>query len=275
MEDGGHRHQPKVFIGSSSEGLDVAACLRDGIQDEVDAGVWNEGVFNLSRFVLEDLERSKRDYEFAIVVFTSDDLREKRRSWSLAPRDNVVLELGYFLGALGRERTFIVCEREPGLELPSDLLGITVAPFSRRPDGNLRAAVGHACTELKQRIRRAVGERLAASAVHLSAGGVARRRRRPSLGKAWSSADQGHPIVNISVTGALLETAQHDLPVGRDVNLRLILDDNHLAEVVARVVRVQQPDWNRPGGVGVAFLQFLRDSQKIIEDYVGDDQLAS
>jgi predicted nucleotide-binding protein len=43
------------------------------------------------------------------------------------PRQNVVLELGYFIGRLGRSH---VCALKVGdLELPSDILGIAWTPF--------------------------------------------------------------------------------------------------------------------------------------------------
>jgi hypothetical protein len=60
------------------------------------------------------------------------------------------------MGALHPERCFIVVPRGDGkLELPTDLLGF--APLTYRPDrsdGNLRSAVGPACSQMKRAIGR-------------------------------------------------------------------------------------------------------------------------
>jgi predicted nucleotide-binding protein len=60
---------------------------------------------------------------FAVVLLTSDDVGGIDPE-NLQPRarQNVILEFGYFLGALGRRR---VCAlKAEGVEVPSDLSGI-------------------------------------------------------------------------------------------------------------------------------------------------------
>lgn len=149
----GVSQKAKVFIGSSQEGREIAACIQQEISDEVDATGWWQGVFALSESTIESLHQRAGTFDFAILVLTPDDWTEKRGRKSLTPRDNVMFELGLFVGVLGRTRTFVVRENVPSLEFPSDLAGITVATFNSRPD-NLRAAVGPACTELRAAMRR-------------------------------------------------------------------------------------------------------------------------
>src|SRR5439155_16414494 len=72
------------------------------------------------------------------------------RSASALPRDNVLFELGLFMGALGRNRTFVVHSRTTPPMMPSDLAGITPATFEER--SNLEAALGPACTKIRRAI---------------------------------------------------------------------------------------------------------------------------
>jgi Predicted nucleotide-binding protein containing TIR-like domain len=78
----------------------------------------------------------------------------KREKSVNSPRDNVIFELGFFMGSLGRERTFMVYCRDEKINLPSDLAGVTPATFAKRVDDNLQAALGPVCTLIKQAIKK-------------------------------------------------------------------------------------------------------------------------
>jgi predicted nucleotide-binding protein len=80
--------------------------------------------------VIEKIERNA-DVGFAVVLLTPDDLgAAKQDSKKLLPRarQNVILELGFFFGKLGRDRVFAL--RVDGVEMPSDTLGIVYEPFT-------------------------------------------------------------------------------------------------------------------------------------------------
>jgi predicted nucleotide-binding protein len=81
------------------------------------------------RTVVEKLEHYS-DVDFAVVLLTPDDVgASKREPNNLQPRarQNVVIELGYFVGRLGRKK---VCTLFKGpLELPSDYLGVVYVPL--------------------------------------------------------------------------------------------------------------------------------------------------
>ena len=57
-----------------------------------------------------------------IFLFTKDDELHQPDKVIFAPRDNVVLEAGYFLKAKGHARTIIILEK--GAKWPSDLHGL-------------------------------------------------------------------------------------------------------------------------------------------------------
>src|SRR5437016_4747571 len=142
---------PALFLGSSSEGLAIARAIRTQLQHDSEVTVWNEGAFPLGQTTLESLVNALDRFDFAVLVLTPDDTVIRRESEHLAPRDNLLFELGLFMGRLGRSRTFVVSESSPRMKLPSDLAGVTVARFSpQREDQNLVAAVGPACDQIRQ-----------------------------------------------------------------------------------------------------------------------------
>jgi hypothetical protein len=110
--------------------------------------LWSQGVFGLSQGTLESLESKLKSYDFAVFVLTPDDLVVKRGEARLGARDNILFELGFFLGGLGRDRTFMVYDRSRPIEIPSDLAGITAATFEPHTSGNLQAALGAPCTQI-------------------------------------------------------------------------------------------------------------------------------
>ena len=75
------------------------------------------------RTVIEQIERHGSSAGYAIILLTGDD-EGGLRGGEMRPRarQNVVLELGYFWGLLGRNRVAVLVE--DGVELPSDVGGI-------------------------------------------------------------------------------------------------------------------------------------------------------
>lgn len=75
------------------------------------------------RTVIEKFEDHVTEAAAAVVLLTGDDVGGLAdSSMQKRARQNVVLELGFFIGTLGRARTVILYE--PGVELPSDLDGV-------------------------------------------------------------------------------------------------------------------------------------------------------
>lgn len=145
----------KVFIASSSEGLDVATAVRRLLLGELDqiaeVEPWTRA-FELSATYIESLEKVADQADFAVLVLTPDDVTTSRKKEKLSPRDNVVFELGLFMGGLGRERCYLVQEDRPDLKLPSDLLGVKSVTFKRPENGDLKAALDAKCALIAERI---------------------------------------------------------------------------------------------------------------------------
>jgi predicted nucleotide-binding protein len=93
---------------------------------------------NEGRTVIEKVE-AHGNVGFAVVLLTPDDEGcVKGGTPGLRARQNVVLELGYFIGRLGRNR---VCALKRGeLEIPSDFGGVVYEPFDA--SGGWKLALG-------------------------------------------------------------------------------------------------------------------------------------
>lgn len=88
---------------------------------------------NQGRTIIEKFE-NYADVGFAVVLLTADDqggrVEEPYDNQRPRARQNVVLELGYFLGRLGRSR---VCALyRPGVEIPSDYSGVLYVELDER-----------------------------------------------------------------------------------------------------------------------------------------------
>ena len=139
---------PVLFVGSSKETLPIAEALAESIPPGVaEVRLWAHGVFGASRFPIEDLDAQLRVADFAALVAGPDDRVCTRGKESAAPRDNVIFELGLFMGVLSRHRTFLVVPQGIDLRIPSDLLGLTPATYDPGAS-SLAIAIAGVCDEL-------------------------------------------------------------------------------------------------------------------------------
>ena len=105
---------------------------------------------NVHRTVIEKVE-AHRDVGFAVVLLTPDD-EGCVKSGTPQPRarQNVLLELGYFIGILGRKN---VCALKRGeLEIPSDFGGVVYEVFGQA--GGWKQSLGRElqCGGLRDRL---------------------------------------------------------------------------------------------------------------------------
>lgn len=141
--------KPKIFIGSSREGLAIANAIHSNLTSETECTVWKDGVFQPSSSTLIDLMRILRTSDFAIFVFSPDDVSMMRDNTDKVVRDNVLFELGLFIGRLGPERCFFLVPDLEKMRLPTDLFGVNPTKYeSGRSDSNWEAAVDPACMQI-------------------------------------------------------------------------------------------------------------------------------
>jgi hypothetical protein len=136
------------------EGLGVASTLQVLLDYDAEVEIWNQGTFEPGGTTLESLVRSARTFDFAVLIVTPDDTIQSRGGTRNITRDNVLFELGLFMGALGKERVYMLYDRNNRPDLPSDLAGVTPVTYSLHRNGNLRASLGAASTQLKEVFKR-------------------------------------------------------------------------------------------------------------------------
>src|SRR5262245_46142281 len=145
---------PRVFIGSSSNGLPVAKALKAYLKDDsIKVELWSEGLFGLTAETLGALLDNLSRSDFGVFVFTRDDPIERKERHQFAPRDNVIFELGLFMGRLGRERAIIVTDLDPELAIPTDLSGVTVETYRAAPRKASTASLKQAALTIQNHIR--------------------------------------------------------------------------------------------------------------------------
>jgi predicted nucleotide-binding protein len=113
----------RVFIVHGQDGAARASVARFLEKAGIEAVILHEQA-SRGDTIIEKLERNA-DVHFAVVLLTGDD--EGRRKGDAAPpkpraRQNVILELGYFVAKLRRENVCVLYE--DGVELPSDWNGV-------------------------------------------------------------------------------------------------------------------------------------------------------
>lgn len=114
---------------------------------------WPDGIFNPSSYPLDDLEAQLDKVDFAIAIAQNDDITLSRNEKAYSPRDNVIFELGLFMGRLGRRRTILMKPNGIQIKLPSDLTGITTIDYPADiKDGEEQSSMNVAWEKVRQHV---------------------------------------------------------------------------------------------------------------------------
>ena len=94
---------------------------------------------NQGQTIIEKFELHS-DVGFAVILLTTDDLGKVKTDDEdkYRARQNVIIEMGYFIGKLGRSKVFPLYEE--GVELPSDLHGVLYVPIDDAGSWKFRLA---------------------------------------------------------------------------------------------------------------------------------------
>lgn len=120
----GHNEEIKLNVARAIEKLKLTPII---LHEQS-----NEGLTIIEKF------EKYSDVSFAIILLTFDDygLSKSSTEKNKRARQNVVLELGYFLAKLGRKN--VMPFYEEGVELPSDISGVLYTIFDESENWKLR-----------------------------------------------------------------------------------------------------------------------------------------
>lgn len=145
------RETIRVFIISSTEALHIAREIQSHFEhDNFLVEIWTDGVFRASSYPIESLEKAVDDSDFAIAIAQPDDLTNIRGQAKLAPRDNVIFELGILIGRLGRKRTLLLEPRGEEVKLPTDFSGLITISYRYDDPKTLSSLLGPACNRMRK-----------------------------------------------------------------------------------------------------------------------------
>lgn len=112
----GHDNEAKLDVARTIEKLDLNAVI---LHERPNKG----------RTIIEKLTEESKNAGFAIILLTPDDIGAIKESAEVEERarQNVVLELGYFIGRLGRPRVCVLLKGST--QIPSDFSGVLYIPM--------------------------------------------------------------------------------------------------------------------------------------------------
>ena len=114
----GHDDRPKLILSNFLYGLGLKPII---LHEQPNKG----------RTIIEKFEQYASSVRYAFILLTSDDLGCTKGERNLRPRarQNVILELGFFMGKLGRDR--VCCIRTKDVEIPSDYHGVIYLAYQQ------------------------------------------------------------------------------------------------------------------------------------------------
>ena len=150
--------KPTLFIGSSSTRLPIARAVKSVIADFADVTVWDEAPeFGINEAILDGLIKAADVYDFALLVFGQDDCTMMGTESVPTVRDNVIFELGLFMGRLGKGRAWWLSPTgSKAPRLSTDLGGIVHLEYDE-PGLMDVTAITQALAATREKIQRQIG----------------------------------------------------------------------------------------------------------------------
>ena len=125
----GHDNEMKQAVARTLEKLDLEPII---LHEQADQG----------KTIIEKFLANADKSSFAVVLLSPDDMAypssESAEEARPRARQNVILEMGFFIGKLGRDRVVMLYREDDDFEFPSDISGVIYKPYDG-DSGNWRA----------------------------------------------------------------------------------------------------------------------------------------
>jgi CAP12/Pycsar effector protein, TIR domain len=145
--DPAERTKPCVFVGSSSECAKYGVAMKKILEEEGTLSVtYGKDLFGSAGAgtAIEIISKAAEEkFNFAVFILSPDDVRTLRGESSKVPRDNVIFEMGLFIGSLGRDCVFLITSDKRDAKLPGDMGGVNVETWiddEENPDSAVRSS---------------------------------------------------------------------------------------------------------------------------------------
>lgn len=118
----GHNEEMKQSVARTIEQIDLKPVI---LHEQASKG----------RTIIEKFT-DHSNVSFAIALLSADDfgysVMDKVENGKFRARQNVILELGFFLGKLGRQKVVALFETNESFEFPSDYDGVIFIPYDKK-----------------------------------------------------------------------------------------------------------------------------------------------
>ena len=135
----------RLFLMTSKAASDAASALEKACADQFTIVTWKEGGLHGANYAIASLEHMLDQSDVAIAI--AEPSVDGRHG-----RDNIIFELGFFMGRLGRHRTFLLEPRGEKSELPPELAGVHTLTWPHHPGADVSEAIAPVCAKLTQLI---------------------------------------------------------------------------------------------------------------------------
>ena len=136
----------RLFVMTSKAASEAAAALEKACAGQFSIVTWKDGGLRGANYPIASLEHALDQSDVAIAI--AEPSVDGQHG-----RDNIIFELGFFMGRLGRHRTFLLEPRAEKMELPPELAGVNTLTWPHRAEGNLTEALAPVCAKLSRLIK--------------------------------------------------------------------------------------------------------------------------
>ena len=144
---------PKLFISALPESVSIARHLQNRLaHDDIIVTIFSDTIFEPSDNAFNSFLDEAGQSDFCAFVFSSDAPVFNRKGLQSVVRDNIVFEIGLFIGVVGRNRTFLIKPSQLDIKIPTRLFSLKVFEYQADPGKSLESVLISPSNQLRDQI---------------------------------------------------------------------------------------------------------------------------